>query len=231
MDGDRRPAFMSAATCPSDIARTGRGLCRWHTGKPLPARGTRCRVTDPLHCGRLVARSSPNVSDRLQSSSAAAIFWCGQSETLHEVAGPSSIVRATHFTPGVGLFMRGFVAYGRVALAGLSLLSAFSGCTDAGRAESPGPARAGGGAPAVPVTIAKVERKSMPLELIAIGTVEASASVAVRAQITGELTSVHFKEGDDVMQGQVLFTLDRRPLEAALKQAEANLARDLAQAA
>jgi multidrug efflux system membrane fusion protein len=81
------------------------------------------------------------------------------------------------------------------------------------------------------VTVAKVERKSMPLELIAIGTVEASASVAVRAQITGELTSVHFKEGDDVMQGQVLFTLDRRPLEAALKQAEANLARDLAQAA
>jgi len=127
--------------------------------------------------------------------------------------------------------MRGFVVYGRVVLAGLSLLSAFSGCTDAGRAESPGPARAGGGAPAVPVTIAKVERKSMPLELIAIGTVEASASVAVRAQMTGELTSVRFKEGDDVMQGQVLFTLDRRPLEAALKQAEANLARDLAQAA
>jgi len=128
--------------------------------------------------------------------------------------------------------MRGFVVYGRVALAGLWILSTFSGCTDAGRAESPGPARAGGGgAPAVPVTITKVERKSMPLELIAIGTVEASASVAVRAQITGELTSVRFKEGDDVTQGQVLFTLDRRPLEAALKQAEANLARDLAQAA
>jgi multidrug efflux system membrane fusion protein len=67
--------------------------------------------------------------------------------------------------------------------------------------------------------------------LIAIGTVEASSSVAVRSQITGELTSVRFKEGDDVTQGQVLFTLDRRPLEAALKQAEANLARDLAQAA
>ena len=54
----------------------------------------------------------------------------------------------------------------------------------------------------------------MPLELSAIGTVEASSSVAIRAQLTGELTSVNFKEGDDVEQGQVLFTLDRRPLEA-----------------
>ncbi len=51
------------------------------------------------------------------------------------------------------------------------------------------------------------------------------------AQITGQLTSVGFKEGDDVKQGEVLFTLDRRPLEAALKQAEANLQRDIAQAA
>ena len=71
----------------------------------------------------------------------------------------------------------------------------------------------------------------MPLELSAIGTVEASSSVAIRAQITGELTSVNFKEGDDVEQGQVLFTLDRRPLEGALKQAEAALARDQAQLA
>ena len=49
-------------------------------------------------------------------------------------------------------------------------------------------------------------------------------TVAVHAQITGELTSVNFKEGDDVRKGQVLFTLDRRPLEAALQQAQANLA-------
>ena len=56
-------------------------------------------------------------------------------------------------------------------------------------------------------------------------------TVAVRAQITGELTSVNFKEGDDVEKGQVLFTLDRRPLEAALQQAQANLQRDIAQAA
>jgi multidrug efflux system membrane fusion protein len=126
--------------------------------------------------------------------------------------------------------MRGCFACRWVALACIPFLQVFSACTDAGRAESAGPARPAGSAP-VPITVAKVERKSMPLSLLAIGTVEASASVAVRSQITGELTSVRFKEGDDVTQGQVLFTLDRRPLEAALKQAEANLARDLAQAA
>ena len=92
-------------------------------------------------------------------------------------------------------------------------------------------ARGGGGTPAVPVATAKVEQKSMPLALSVIGTAEASSNVAVHAQITGSLTSVNFKEGDDVKAGQVLFTLDRRPLEGALQQAQATLARDTAQAA
>jgi multidrug efflux system membrane fusion protein len=82
----------------------------------------------------------------------------------------------------------------------------------------------------VPVTVASVVQKSMPIDIRVIGAAEAAKTVAVRAQITGELTSVNFTEGDDVRQGQVLFTLDRRPLEAALQQAEANLARDTAQA-
>lgn len=84
--------------------------------------------------------------------------------------------------------------------------------------------------PAVPVTVAPVVQKNMPLEISLIGTTEAYATVTVRAQITGELTSVNFQQGEDVQAGQVLFTLDRRPLEAALHQAEANLARDSAQA-
>ena len=122
--------------------------------------------------------------------------------------------------------MRGFVPVGALVV---SLIC--SGCSESGRVEgAAGPPRAGGAAP-VPVTLAKVVRRAMPLELSAIGTVEASSSVAVRAQITGELTSVNFKEGNDVAQGQVLFTLDRRPLEAALKQAEAALTRDQAQLA
>jgi multidrug efflux system membrane fusion protein len=82
---------------------------------------------------------------------------------------------------------------------------------------------------AVPVTAAPAVRKSMPLEAAVIGTVEAFSTVSVRAQLTGELTTVNFEQGDDVKAGQELFTLDRRPLEAALLQASANLERDTAQ--
>jgi multidrug efflux system membrane fusion protein len=97
------------------------------------------------------------------------------------------------------------------------------------------PARSGGRGgsqdAAVPVTTGTVVQKAMPVEVRLIGAAEAYTTVAVRAQITAQLTSVNFREGDDVKKGQVLFTLDRRPLEAELQQAEAALARDLAQAA
>jgi multidrug efflux system membrane fusion protein len=73
--------------------------------------------------------------------------------------------------------------------------------------------------------------KEMPLHVTAVGTVEAFSTVAVRAQVTGEMKAVNFRQGDDVEAGQVLFELDPRPLEAALNQAEANLQRDTAQAA
>jgi membrane fusion protein, multidrug efflux system len=91
------------------------------------------------------------------------------------------------------------------------------------------PQQQGPGA-AVPVSAAPAVRKAMQLETNVIGTVEAYSTVAVRAQITGELTSVNFQQGEDVQAGQELFTLDRRPLEAALQQATANLERDTAQA-
>jgi multidrug efflux system membrane fusion protein len=71
----------------------------------------------------------------------------------------------------------------------------------------------------------------MPIEIRVIGSVEAYSVVSVHAQVTGQLTNVNFKEGDDVTKDQVLFALDRRPLEAALMQAQANLQRDIAQAA
>jgi multidrug efflux system membrane fusion protein len=63
------------------------------------------------------------------------------------------------------------------------------------------------------VTIAVVTEKAMPLDVRVIGTVIAASTVSVRAQITGEMTSVHFKEGEDVEQDQVLVRLDRRPVE------------------
>ena len=70
----------------------------------------------------------------------------------------------------------------------------------------------------------------MPIEISVIGTAEAFSNVAIRSQITGQLEKVNFTEGDDVQQGQVLFTLDRRPLELALREAQANLERDTARA-
>src|SRR5436305_13393605 len=82
----------------------------------------------------------------------------------------------------------------------------------------------------VPVMTAAVEQKTVPLQIKAIGAVEAYSNVSVKTQITGELTGVFFKEGDDVKKGQLIFTLDKRPFEAALKQAEGTLARDQAQA-
>ena len=84
------------------------------------------------------------------------------------------------------------------------------------------------GRPAVPVTVAAVIQKNMPVQLEAVGVVEAYSTVSVRTQVTGVITQAHFKEGQDVQQGDLLFTIDTRPFEAVLKQFEANLARDAA---
>ena len=111
-----------------------------------------------------------------------------------------------------------------------SLLAASVALSSCAGGEGGRPQAAGGPA-AVPVTVTKVVEKAMPLDVSAVGTVEAFATVAVRAQVTGELKAVNFRQGEDVQAGQVLFTLDPRPLEAALNQAEANLKRDTAQAA
>lgn len=81
----------------------------------------------------------------------------------------------------------------------------------------------------MPVTVAKVEQKDVPLQLSAIGNVQAFSTVSIRALVGGQLTRVSFREGDDVRKGQQLFTIDPRPFEAALQQAQANLARDEAQ--
>lgn len=82
---------------------------------------------------------------------------------------------------------------------------------------------------AVPVTVAPVVQKTVLVKVSAVGAVEAYTTVSVRPQITGELIRIQFKEGQDVKKGDILFTIDPRPLEATLKQAEANLAKDMAQ--
>jgi multidrug efflux system membrane fusion protein len=82
---------------------------------------------------------------------------------------------------------------------------------------------------ALTVKAAKAVAKPMPVLIEAVGTVEPEHSVQVRAQVSGVLQSVSFKEGDLVKAGQLLFQIDRRTFEAAYRQAQAQLARDEAQ--
>ena len=89
--------------------------------------------------------------------------------------------------------------------------------------------RGGAGGGPVPVVTAHSVAKSMPVTIPAVGTAEPLVTVQVRAQVTGQLSRVHFREGQDVRKGDTLFSLDARPFEAALRQAEAVLARDTAQ--
>jgi len=84
------------------------------------------------------------------------------------------------------------------------------------------------GPAAVTVTVAQVRQETVPFRLQAIGNVEAYASVAVKARVDGQIVEVGFKEGESVKQGQMLFKIDPRPFEAALRQAEANALRDTA---
>ena len=119
------------------------------------------------------------------------------------------------------------------AIVPVVLLSACSG--DAASDASPAAGAAGAGrgrgpAAAIMVTTASAVEKPMPVQVRVVGNVEASSSVDIRSQVSGELVSVGFEEGDDVTAGQVLFTLDPRPFDVALKQAEAALARTTAEA-
>ena len=95
--------------------------------------------------------------------------------------------------------------------------------------EKPGAGGAPKGKPPVPVLVAVAEQADVPVELRALGSVEPIQSSPVRSLITGIVTDVGFREGEMVKTGQVLFRLDRRPLEATLRQLQANLARDEAQ--
>jgi multidrug efflux system membrane fusion protein len=81
---------------------------------------------------------------------------------------------------------------------------------------------------AVPVEIAAATEKDVPVQIKGIGNVEALSTVAVRSQIEGTLQTVHFTPGQEVKKGDLLFTIDPRPLQAALNQAEANLIKAMA---
>jgi multidrug efflux system membrane fusion protein len=109
-----------------------------------------------------------------------------------------------------------------IALVPAIALMAAAGC-------SHGPADTFGERDAVPILAAKVVQKTVSDTIRAIGRVEAFSTVDVKAQISGQVMQVHFLQGQDVKQGDLLFTIDPRPFQAALQQAQANLAKDRAQ--
>jgi len=82
--------------------------------------------------------------------------------------------------------------------------------------------------PGVPVSVAEAVQRDVPFKIGAIGNVEPYSTVAVKARVDGQILAVGFREGQQVSKGQVLFRIDPRPFEAALKQAEANALRDAA---
>ena len=85
--------------------------------------------------------------------------------------------------------------------------------------------------PVVPVTAATVEKKAVPYEILAIGNIVEYAGVNVRSQAGGYLSKIHFQKGQFVKKGAILFTIDPRPYQASLMQAEGALAKDQAQLA
>jgi membrane fusion protein, multidrug efflux system len=87
---------------------------------------------------------------------------------------------------------------------------------------------AGKASAAVPVTVVRVVQETVPVRINAIGNVEAFSTVAVKARVDGQIVTVNMREGAAVKKGEVLFRIDPRPYEAALRQAEANALRDAA---
>lgn len=117
----------------------------------------------------------------------------------------------------------GIVAVGFLTLPGCSdrTVSADKGVAAKGRGR-------GGDQGPVPVVVATVGAKTVPINIEVIGNVEAYSTISVKAQVGGQLTITSFKEGDYVKKGDLLFTIDPRPYQGQLNQAEANLARDTA---
>ena len=104
------------------------------------------------------------------------------------------------------------------------------GCGKSGTsASAAGPGQ--GQRPAAPVIISAVEQRDIPVQITAIGNVAPYQMVQIRSQVNGQIAAVHFKEGDDVHQGQLLFSLDKSSFEADLQRAIGQMKKDQATAA
>ena len=112
-------------------------------------------------------------------------------------------------------------ALGIVALAAFVTRSSWTG----GGASAQAPQRAR----AISVELAKAERKPVPVDVDSIGTVTPISSVALKSRVETTIVSVHFEDGAKVNEGDLLFTLDARQIDAQIEQAEGMLAKDQAQ--
>lgn len=99
-----------------------------------------------------------------------------------------------------------------------------SGCSSKEKVQS------AGGRPPAPVVVASVEQRDIPVQIKAIGNVEAYQTVQIRSQVNGQIQKIFFKEGEDVRQGQQLFQLDKRPFQADLEKVIGQMKHDQAQA-
>ena len=107
----------------------------------------------------------------------------------------------------------------------LCLAVPLAACSGTSAAPARGRGAEGG---AVPVVVAQASQRDVPVDIDGIGNVEAYSTISVRAQITGQLNEVHFREGDVVRKDDLLFRIDQRPFEAQVEQAVANFKRDQA---
>ena len=118
-----------------------------------------------------------------------------------------------------------------IVILAVGVLAASAACSDSTSGAGGGGGRGrgrGGEGGAVPVVTAKVVARDVPVDIAAIGNVEAYTMISIRSQVTGIVEQALIHEGDNVRKDQVLFTIDKRPFEAALRQAEANMVRDQA---
>ena len=113
------------------------------------------------------------------------------------------------------------VAVAALAAAGLGTYFIADGRAKDGRKSTQGP-------PPVSVTVEPATQATVPVRLQAVGNVEAYTTVTVKSRVDGQIVQVHFREGQEVKKGEVLFRIDSRPFDASLKQAEAQAARDVA---
>ncbi|MFN6474922.1 efflux RND transporter periplasmic adaptor subunit [Nostoc sp. DedQUE07] len=116
------------------------------------------------------------------------------------------------------------IILGVLLLAGLGFFGIYAGAAKSDKSEKSGRNKQ----QVTPVTVAMVTQKTVPIQLQAIGNVQAGSTVSITPQASGRIIGVYFKKGQDVKKGQLLFTLDDRSQAAAIQQAQGTVAKDQA---